>query len=241
MGESQMKKRPVIALNMAMSVFNGREVHYLIDSYAERVWQAGGDPSLVPTLLHGSYCESVLEKAQGVLLIGGKDYPPSFYGEEPHPQTDLGRLRPSFDLEFGQAALDTNLPVFGICAGFQLLNILHGGKLCQHLDNAEEAHKGGLSHKAEITQEGWMSRSLGLKKGEEYIANSFHHQAVTQEYMGKELEITSLAFDGTVEALERPGERMVLGVQFHPERMDDLGPMLFSAFVEEAKNMLYKK
>lgn len=235
MGESKMKKRPVIALNMAMSVINDREVHYLIDSYAERVWQAGGEPSCVPTLLHNGYCQCVLEKAQGVLLIGGKDYPPSFYGEEPHPKTDLTRIRPSFDMEFGQAALHTALPVLGICAGFQLLNILHGGKLFQHLPNADEAHKGGAFHKAEITQEGWMSKALSLKKGEFFTVNSFHHQAVTQEYLGQGLLISSLAFDGTVESLERPGERMVLGVQFHPERMDDLGPMLFSTLVEEAK------
>lgn len=233
-----MKKRPVIALNMAMSVFNGREVHYLIDSYAQRVWDAGGDPALIPSLLHGSYCESVLEKAQGVLLIGGKDYHPSCYGEEPHPQTDLTRMRPSFDLAFGKAALHTALPILGICAGFQLLNILHGGKLLQHLSNAEESHKRGLLHKAVITQEGFMSKALSLQKGGEYLVNSFHHQAVTKECIGKDLLISSLAFDGTVEALERPGQRMVLGVQFHPERMDDLGPMLFNTLIEESQKMI---
>ncbi|MBO5761474.1 MAG: gamma-glutamyl-gamma-aminobutyrate hydrolase family protein [Lentisphaeria bacterium] len=229
-----MKKRPLIAVNMSMTVLNSREIHYLIDSYAERIWAAGGDPYLLPSLLHEGYSREILSKVQGVLLSGGKDYPPSFYGQEPVPETDLTRLRPSFDICFGKEALAGSLPILGICAGFQLLNILHGGKLLQHLPNADEAHKGGLMHSAKITQEGWMSRILSLKKGENFTVNSFHHQAVTKEYLGKDLFISSLAFDGTVESIERPGERMVLGVQFHPERMDDIGPLYFSALVEEA-------
>lgn len=229
-----MKKRPLIAVNMSMTVLNSREIHYLIDSYAERIWAAGGDPYLLPSLLHEGYSREILSKVQGVLLSGGKDYPPSFYGQEPVPETDLTRLRPFFDLDFGKEVLKSSLPVLGICAGCQLLNILHGGKLLQHLPNADEAHKGGLMHSAKITQEGWMSRILSLKKDDEFMVNSFHHQAVTKEYLGKDLFISSLAFDGTVESIERPGERMVLGVQFHPERMDDIGPLYFSALVEEA-------
>lgn len=229
-----MKKRPLIAVNMSMTVLNSREIHYLIDSYAERIWAAGGDPYLLPSLLHEGYSREILSKVQGVLLSGGKDYPPSFYGQEPVPETDLTRLRPFFDIRFGKEALAGSLPILGICAGFQLLNILHGGKLLQHLPNADEAHKGGLMHSAKITQEGWMSRILSLKKDDEFMVNSFHHQAVTKEYPGKDLFISSLAFDGTVESIERAGERMVLGVQFHPERMDDIGPLYFSALVEEA-------
>ena len=238
MGEKGMTKRPLIAINMSMCVQNGREVHFLIDSYAERVWAAGGDPFLVPSLLHNGYGQEILGKVQGVLLSGGKDYPPSFYGEEPVPETDLTRLRPSFDINFGKDVLSSPLPVLGICAGCQLLNILHGGKLIQHLPNADEAHRNGLCHKAVITQEGFMSRILSLKKEEEFSVNSFHHQAVTEEVLGKGLFISSLAFDGTVESLERPGDRMVLGVQFHPERMEDTGPLFFAALVEEASGKI---
>ena len=233
-----MTKRPLIAVNMSMCVMNGRDTHYLFDAYAERIWEAGGDPFLVASLLHEGYPEELLARAHGVLFSGGKDYPPSFYGQEPAPETDLGRMRPSFDLAFGKAALKSPLPVFGICAGCQLLNLLHHGGLLQHLPNAEEAHKGGKVHAARITREGWMSKILSLKKGEEFSVNSFHHQAVTEEYLGKGLFISSTAFDGTVESLERPGDRMVLAVQFHPERMDDLGPLFFSALAEEAEKRI---
>ena len=65
--------------------------------------------------------------------------------------------------------------------------------------------------------------------------NSFHHQAVDKNFVGKNLQITAEAFDGTVEALEVPGDRMVLGVQFHPERMDDLAPGIFNLLIEEAR------
>ena len=133
--------------------------------------------------------------------------------------------------------------VLGVCAGCQLLAIAAGGKLIQHLPNAEEAHRGGKSHSATLLAAGALGAALDLRPGEEFTVNSFHHQAVAPGIEAYGFAVTARAFDGTIEAIERcgadgaPGDRMVLGVQFHPERMDDFGPRLFSALVEAARKV----
>ncbi len=227
---------PRILLNMAVDVVNKRECEVLISQYADRVSDSGAVPVLMPSIEKTELIESLLDIADGVLLIGGKDYDPRFYGETPRPETALNRIRPHFDLAFASAALRRDLPVLGICAGCQLLNIAAGGKLIQHLGNTPE-HR-SATHGATVTDAGFFSRALGLAPGAELTVNSSHHQAVDPEHLGAGMRITGRAFDGTVEAIEMPGPRMVLGVQFHPERMDDIGPAFFSLLREEARAAL---
>ncbi len=231
---AEKKHRPVILLNMAVDIHNDRECEILISEYARRVSDAGAVPMLIPSLEKKENISALLALADGVLLIGGKDYDPRFYGCEPAPETSLGRMRPHFDLTFGQMVLETPLPVLGICAGCQLLNIVSGGKLIQHLPDAEK-HTGGTFHPATVSEAGFFSRALGKGKGESMTVNSFHHQAVDPAHVGNGFRITAAAFDGSVEAIELPGPRMVLGVQFHPERMEDLGPQFFGLLAEEAR------
>ena len=85
-----------------------------------------------------------------------------------------------------------------------------------------------------MTGEGYFAQALDKHPGDEIIVNSFHHQAADPEHLGEGLRVTAVSYDGFVEAIERPGERMVLGVQFHPERMDDLAPLLFGQLVRQA-------
>ena len=189
---------------------------------------------LIPSIEKRENIETLLDMANGVLLIGGKDYPPSYYGELPHEKTGMDRLRPHFDIAFGEAVMRRELPVLGICAGCQLLNIISGGKLIQHLPNADE-HTGGTFHEAQVTKDGFFARAVGKAPGEKITVNSFHHQALDPVHLGKNLSVTAVASDGSIEAVELPGERMVLGVQFHPERMDDLAPRIFGLLKEEAQ------
>ena len=229
-----MGGRPIIVLNTAYDMHNSRECDILIGAYAERVYESGGDPLLVPTIMDREFLRRSLAPARGVLLIGGKDYPPSLYGEKPHPRTNLSRMRPECDLWFGECALASSLPVFGICAGCQLLAILDGGKLIQHLDNADDVHTAGKIHRATVVADGGLSRILRRSPGDDFTVNSFHHQAVRPETLTR-FKVTARAFDGSVEAIELPDpERMVLAVQFHPERMDDIGPDFFAALTEQA-------
>ena len=230
------KRRPVILLNMAVNILNNQKEADTINSeYSQRVADAGGLPVLMPSIEDSQLIESWLDLADGVLLIGGKDYLPSEYGCQPHPETFLGRLRPHFDIAFGNAVMRRSLPVLGICAGCQLLNIVTGGKLIQHLPNADESHCGGKYHSAKICRSGFFADTLKLSVGEELTVNSFHHQAVDPDFLGAGMKISAQAFDGTVEAIELDSsDRMVLGVQFHPERMDDLAPKIFGRLCSEA-------
>lgn len=225
--------RPVILINMAVDVVNRRECEVLISQYAQRVADAGGVPMLIPSIEDSGLIGTLLDMADGVLLIGGKDYDPRSYGEGPHPETDLTRMRPHFDLAFGAAVLKRDLPVLGICAGCQLLAIVTGNKLIQHLDNASE-HRNGARHAATVVHPGFLARALETAPGTAITVNSFHHQAVDPDTLDRKWIVSARAFDGTVEALELPGERMVLGVQFHPERMEDIGPRLFGLLTAEA-------
>ena len=224
---------PVILLNMAVDTINGRECEVLISRYAQRISDSGAVPMLIPSIEKRENIETLLDLADGVLLIGGKDYDPRSYGEKPLPETVMTRKRPHFDIAFGEAVLRRAMPVLGICGGCQLLAIITGGKLIQHLPDAEK-HTGGATHRARVTAEGVFARACGKEPGEELTVNSFHHQAVDPDNPGRNMRITARAFDGSVEGIELAGERMVLGVQFHPERMDDLGPRVFTRLREAA-------
>ena len=230
---ASVDKPPVVLLNMAVDVVNGRECEVLISRYAQRVAASGAVPMPIPSIEDDRVIETLLDLADGVLFIGGKDYDPRSYGEAPHPETQRTRMRNGFDIALCRAALKREAPILGICAGCQLLAIATGGKLIQHLDDAE-LHKNGVAHKATINTPGFFARALGGRVGDEFTVNSFHHQAVDMDAPGADFAVSARAFDGTVEAIERPGERMVLGVQFHPERMDDLGPKFFDLLAREA-------
>ena len=82
---------------------------------------------------------------------------------------------------------------------------------------------------------GFFGRAVGAAVGDSLTVNSFHHQAADPEHLGEGLKVTAVSYDGFVEAIERCGDRMVLGVQFHPERMDDLAPLLFGQLVAQAE------
>ena len=233
------KHPPIILINMAVNIINGKECETLNSQYAQRVSEAGAIPMLIPSIEKPEIIETLLDLADGVLFIGGKDYLPSSYGCEPHPETFLGRLRPDFDITFARAALQRTMPILGICGGCQLINIVTGGKLIQHLDNAED-HRGGKFHTAQITGSGSFAEALQLAVNDELTLNSYHHQAVDPDNLGRNIKVTATAFDGSIETIEldTPG-RMVLGVQFHPERMDDIAGKIFKYFC--CKAQIYKQ
>ena len=229
-----MNTPPRILLNMAVGHHMERECELIISSYVRQVSDAGAVPFLIPSLEKAVNINSLLDIADAVVLIGGRDYPAEYYGEKNHPETQRDRIRPHFDIAFAREVLRRDIPVLGICAGCQLLNIVTGGKLIQHLPNAP-AHVGGTSHNATIIADGFLTEAIGKKAGESIKVNSFHHQGIDPEHLSKDLVITARAYDGTVEAVEIPGKRMVLGVQFHPERMDDLAPLIFNYLTDQAK------
>jgi putative glutamine amidotransferase len=170
-----------------------------------------------------------LAGADGLVLGGSEtDVHPSLYGAPVGPdvgETDLTRhLR---DLAALRQALRTGLPVIGVCSGTQLLNVLHGGTLHQDLP---AAGWDALDHRdghAVATADGTLARRL---LGDRPAVVSEHHQAVDR--LGRGVQVTSVAPDGLVEALEVPGHPFALGVQWHPERCEgDVGRQMADALV----------
>jgi gamma-glutamyl-gamma-aminobutyrate hydrolase PuuD len=169
---------------------------------------------------------TTLDGLDGLLLAGGSDVDPSLYGAPPHPET--GKTDPNRDrLETAllHEALERDLPVLAICRGLQLLNAARGGTLTQHIEGHRYPDQPEV-HRIAITS---GSRLKSILEVDEYGVNSRHHQCVDRLANG--LVVVARAPDEVVEAMEMPGKRFVLAVQWHPEdRTDGLDARLFEAF-----------
>ena len=196
--------------------------------YPEAIERAGGIPVIVPPLRPDAI-DALLDRVDGVCLPGGPDVQPSAYGAESHPE--LGPTEPRVDaLEMAlvRAADRRKLPILGICRGMQLLNVARGGTLHQHLpdvvgagiDHRQPEHCSIPTHRIETAPQSRLRSVLG---GPSLEVNSFHHQAV--QTLGKGLVATAWAQDGTIEAIENPSDRLVLGVQWHAEGLGAHAPL----------------
>jgi putative glutamine amidotransferase len=169
---------------------------------------------------------ATLAGLDGLVLAGGSDVDPALYGAPRHPKTgppDQARDRLEADLL--REALDRDLPVLAICRGLQLLNAALGGTLVQHIEGHHYPERQAV-HPITIASSSKLASILGV---DEYVVNSRHHQCVEQVASG--LVVVARAPDQVVEALELPGKRFVLAVQWHPEdRTDGPDAKLFQAF-----------
>jgi putative glutamine amidotransferase len=192
--------------------------------YPEAIERAGGIPVIVP-LLRPDAIAALLDRVDGLCLPGGPDVQPSVYGAEPHPE--LGPIEPRVDaveLALVRAADRRKLPILGICRGMQLLNVARGGTLHQHLpdvvgtgvEHRQPEHGSIPTHRIETASRSRLRATLG---GPGLEVNSFHHQAV--QTLGRGLVATAWADDGTIEAIENPGDRLVMGVQWHAEGLSE--------------------
>jgi anthranilate synthase component 2/putative glutamine amidotransferase len=199
-------------------------------AYADAVADAGGEPVLLPT---GAVSAEVTGRLDGLVLAGGADVDPARYGREAGPHTTGTRPgRDAAEFALLQAALDRDLPLLAICRGMQLLNVLLGGTLLQHVPDVPDTrlHQLGLG----LFAEGEVSTAPGSAVhrilGPEVTVDCHHHQALDRVAAG--VTASAWADDGLVEAVEVPGRRFCLGVQWHPEAGDDR--RLFAALAAAA-------
>ncbi|MEU8139457.1 gamma-glutamyl-gamma-aminobutyrate hydrolase family protein [Streptodolium elevatio] len=207
----------------------------LPQAYVDRVAAAGGLPVLLPSV--PDVAEAV-DRIDALLIAGGGDIDPARYRSEAHERT--GFVRPARDTaEFALAerAFDARIPVLGICRGLQVLNVLRGGTLVQHLPDrlGDERHAPAPGqygrHPVSLVP---GSRTAQLYGRTELDVATYHHQAV--DTLGAGLVVTGRAPDGTVEALEVPGHPFAVAVQWHPEVDDDLSPFAGLVAAAEARS-----
>jgi putative glutamine amidotransferase len=210
-------KRPVIGINTNFTYLEKYWQFHIRDTYIDAVSHYGGLPLPIPCTDDPEARRQYFEMLDGIIFIGGKDYPPELFGETPVPEADPTHPRRcEADIALMQLALDSTVPILGICAGAQLLNIVRGGRLIQHLPNADD-HTNEHYHEASILGGRWLPRIFGT---ETITVNSSHHQAVNPDYVGKGLRIVARHGE-VVEAIEADEDRFALGLQWHPERITD--------------------
>jgi putative glutamine amidotransferase len=200
-------------------------------AYVRAVESSGGRAFLLPPSSDG--VEETLDAIDGLVLSGGGDLDPTLYGDEPHPATGgLSPERDAAEVALLQAALARDMPVLAVCRGSQILNVVRGGDLVQHLPEVvgDERHKETPGEFADHAVTLDSGSRVGSLLGGRSTVKSHHHQGFG--VIGTGLHEVGWAEDGTTEALEDPAKRFAVGVLWHPEEGEDYA--LFRALVEEA-------
>ncbi len=205
--------------------------------YALNVQKAGGVAVVLPAdeAVAGDP-DRLLDRLDGLILAGGADLDPATYGQDAAPTTIGHRPdRDAFEVALAAAALERDLPLLGICRGFQIINVAAGGTLEQHLPDVvgHERHRsipGRFDeHEVDLVQ---GSRVATFWGAERIMVKSHHHQGLAR--MGDGLAVTGYAVpDLIAEAIEVPDRSFALGVQWHPE--EDADDPLIAALVEAAR------
>ncbi|HCI48468.1 MAG: hypothetical protein A2977_01835 [Alphaproteobacteria bacterium RIFCSPLOWO2_01_FULL_45_8] len=239
-------RKPVIGLNLDFEEKGGgysvRPYHALTEKYIAAIYKNGGTPIALPS--SNLDVDAVLDLVDGVLMTGGNDYDPTLFGQE-MPLTiplKISHQRSKFDFLLVKEALKRKMPVFGICAGMQVINYLYGGTLfldiptekphsLNHFQTPEEMHL--PSHSIEITPHTQLSKILGNRTTVE--VNSRHHQSI--KTIGKGVVVSAVAPDGIIEAIEVPREKFCLGVEWHAEyEISDADTLLIKAFIHACRS-----
>ena len=233
--------RPVIGLTLDAEPPGGYSKfpwYALRENYCSAVAAAGGLPVLLPH--EPEQAAPYLALIDGLIVTGGAfDVDPALFGAAArHATVTTKDRRTSFELALTRLAVEADLPVLGICGGEQLLNVVLGGTLIQHIPDAVPE---ALAHEQPNPRDepGHLVRILPgtrlreLAGAEEIAVNSAHHQAVERVAAG--IAVNALAPDGVIEGIEAAGRRFCLGVQWHPEfGIDEADRRLFRGLVAAA-------
>ena len=203
--------------------------------YVRQVKEAGGTPVVIPPWsdADAEAAEEIVARIDGLVIAGGADVDPSRYAAGRHPHVQESRPdRDAMEIALATAAAAADLPVLGICRGMQVMAVAAGGVLEQHVPD----RVGHVDHSPAVAVYGQHpvttvpGTRLAALLGEATDVPSYHHQSVLTH---PGFEPSAWADDGTLEAMEDPGARFRLGVQWHPEVGDD--PRLFEALVAAAR------
>lgn len=202
--------------------------------YCDQIVRAGGVPMVLPPVDDAEVLINMLEGIDGLVLTGGADYNPLWYGEQPEKELHtINSTRDLPELLLTRLAFNRQIPILGICRGVQTMAIALGGNLVQDLKtplkHSQDAPRSEATHSVTITE---GSTLYGLY-GQETFVNSFHHQAVKD--CGSHLYVVATAPDGVIEAVESTEQKALMGVQWHPEWMGGEGLKLFEWLTQRSR------
>lgn len=239
---------PLIAIPLGSPTDGATSLYALGAAYVAAIYAAGGVPVLLPPDDDPTALVARLDAFDGLLLAGGGDVLPEFYGQSATALVQgVDRARDLTEIALVQAALERGMPLLSICRGAQLLCIAAGGTLHQDIQTnlpcaLDHRHQPGrprdhLSHTVALEHSGQLAWALGLGVGDEVHVNSRHHQAV--DTPPPDFCAAARAPDGVIEALELASSNsaFALGVQWHPEDLasrHDCMASLFRALVRRA-------
>ena len=205
--------------------------------YYQSVVEAGGVPVVIPPVADKHVIINTLEHIDALILSGGGDINPLWAGEEPSPRLHgINQERDLPELLIARLAYNRQIPMLGICRGIQTLATAFGGKVSQDIcdvatvKHSQDADRSEATHSVTIEQD---STLFNIYKEDKLMVNSFHHQAVAEA--GDKFRVVAKSADGIVEAMESTEFKSILGVQWHPECLED-GLPLFQWLVDEAKS-----
>ncbi len=212
------------------------KAHLLAAGYSTHLQHAGATVMMlpVPSVIGEDLdleAASIVAMLDGLVIAGGADVDPKHYGEDPVPESGpFSPERDAWELALVRAAVAAGVPVLGICRGHQLLNVVLGGTIIQHLPphvNGSGAHQpfpeAFGEHTVQTVAGSWLRDAIG----EQLDVATFHHQAI--DTPGAGLTVTATTTDGTIEGVEDLA-RGLIGVQWHPEMREHAG--VFERFVE---------
>ena len=204
---------PIIGITFSFKITRGTS-----NNYIRAIKEFGGEPRV----LYPGVPDSEFTDINGLLLTGGPDIDPVHYNETEHETADVNRDRDKLELRVFERAMKKDIPVFGVCRGIQVMNVVIGGSLYQDIPSQFTDH---LTHKRmEDTEDDWHPIKIQpesllnqITKEDTAEVNSRHHQAL--KVIGDGFVVTAQSEDGIIEAIEDKSKKFMLGVQYHPERM----------------------
>ena len=220
--------------DMDRTVFGPKSLSYMENDMANYITRKGILPVLIPDV-DGALLNDILSEMDGFILQGGSDLAPESYREEPIGKWKGDAHRDQYELRILDFAVTNSVPVFGICRGFQLMNVYFGGTLYQDIETQKpeaDRHRSAqlydtIKHSINFTDDSFLNKLYDNVENPQ--VNTVHHQAVKD--LGKDLDIYAVSTDGLIEAIgyKKEPAGKIMGVQWHPEFTHTLKEELIDA------------